>query len=82
MFDAKKKRIYTCSYCGKPFETKERALSCKDTHDIIYVELSAEDLNRLLHFLHSKDEKILGPTLVHNLEKYRRRLAFGKEETL
>ena len=79
MFTAEKKKMYQCSYCGKPFKERDHALSCKDSHDIIYVELSAEDLNRLLHFMHSKDEKIIGPTLMRNLEKYRRRIALGKK---
>lgn len=82
MFEDKKKERYECPYCGKPFEKKELALNCKDTHDIVYVELSAEDLNRLLHFMYSKDEKILGPTLMKNLEKYRRRIALGKKASL
>lgn len=68
-----------CTYCGLPYDSEEKAKACRDKHNIIFVKLSAEDLNRLIHFIYSKDEKILGPTLIRNLEKYRRRLALGKE---
>ncbi len=73
---------HKCAYCNTFFEIEEDARTCYDSHDIIFVMLSRSDLNRLLDFMYSKNEKHIGPTLMRNLEKYRRRVAFGKEETI
>jgi len=76
----KKRRRAKCLYCGNFYSTEEEAKECRDRHDIIFVQLSREDVNRLLHFMYSKDERDIGPTLMNNLLKYQRRVALGKEE--
>lgn len=69
-----------CTYCGRPYTEQSKAKQCRDSHDIIYIALSKEDLNRLIHFMYTKNEEDIGPTLMKNLEKYQRRVALGKEK--
>lgn len=63
---------YKCSYCNKVFDQYQEADSCRDAHGLIYVQLSKQDLNRLIMFLTTKDESLLTKTLVDSLYKYRR----------
>ena len=61
---------YKCGYCGKLYVTSPEADRCKDSHELIYVALSKDDLNRLVNFLFIRDEKLLTETLITTLQKY------------
>lgn len=61
---------FVCIFCGKKFPT---AIACdihKDEHNIVYVPIEFEDLQRLRQFLYFKDEKLLTETLVKTIIKY------------
>lgn len=61
---------YACSYCGKQFPDPIAADNCKDGHDLIYVAISKEHLNRLITFIYSKEEDVLPDGLVERLKSY------------
>ncbi|KKN45721.1 hypothetical protein LCGC14_0680390 [marine sediment metagenome] len=58
----KTKTGYKCFYCEKSFTHPEKADVCRDSHDLVYIPMSREDLNKLRNFIMIPDEKILrGP---------------------
>ena len=63
---------YQCGYCKKFFTNPVDADNCKEGHDLIYIPLSKEDLNRLIMFLYSKEDKLLTSSLVETLQKYQK----------
>lgn len=63
---------YRCGYCNKLYRDPVDADKCKNDHDLIYIALSKSDLNRLINFLHIREEALLTETLVDNLSKYLR----------
>jgi hypothetical protein len=71
---ANKDRItgkYICSYCLKQYDQWQEADNCRDAHDLLYVQISKQDLNRLIMFLTLKDDSLLTKTLVSSLYKYK-----------
>lgn len=66
----KAKDKWACSYCGKQFKRSMDADLCRDNHDLVYVMLSKNDLNRLVQFIFLRDEELLTPTLVKSLRFY------------
>jgi hypothetical protein len=66
----KVKNGYQCGYCKKFFTDPIECDSHKETHKLIYLALSQEDLNRLVQFIYSKDDRILGGDLVDRLQSY------------
>lgn len=64
---------YACGYCGKQFNGKTAqsdADTHKEEHDLIYLQISKEDLQKLVLFIFSKDERLLGEDLVNRLQSY------------
>lgn len=64
--------IWGCSYCQKTYTNATEADACRETHELIYVPLTKTDLNRLLNFIWSKNEKYLTKSLMDTLSKYLR----------
>jgi len=62
---------YICSYCLKEFDQWQEADTCRDAHDLIYVQISKQDLNRLIMFMHLKDDSLITESLMSSLNKYR-----------
>ena len=62
-----------CIYCKKPYETKEEARECYKEHEVMYVPMSASDLNKLNMFLFSKDTDLLTESLVETIRLYAHR---------
>jgi hypothetical protein len=60
---------YVCGYCGKIFSKDQDADTCKQSHDLIYLALSVDDLNRLYSFLHSKNNDYLTESLFNQVAK-------------
>jgi len=63
---------YLCGYCRKFFTNPVDAEACKEHHNLVYVALSMEDLNRLVNFIYTKEEALLTETLINNLQRYLR----------
>jgi len=63
---------YICSYCEKKYSHPQEADQCRDAHELIYIALTKEDLNRLLQFLQLKQDELLTRSLVRSLTKVRR----------
>lgn len=61
---------YACGYCGKEFTDPIDCENHKETHNLIYLPLSQEDLHRLLQFIYSKEDGLITETLLSNLQKY------------
>lgn len=61
---------WLCGYCGKPYASASKADECRDTHELIYIPLTKTDLNRLLMFIHSKNEDVLTKSLLDTLQRY------------
>ncbi len=69
----KTKTGYACGYCRKEFIGKTamaEAEECKESHDLIYLQISKEDLQKLIMFIYSKDDRALPETLVERLQSY------------
>lgn len=68
---------YKCTICSKVFKHKDEptavrlATECEQGHDVIYIPLLRSDLQRLLAFLVSKEDKLLTKSLVDTLRAYR-----------
>ena len=60
----------TCLYCGKTFADPLKARECENSHDIVFVPLIREDLNRLVNYIATGDRKLLTERLSRTLFRY------------
>lgn len=68
----KSKETYYCDYCDKPHKTMADAYECEDSHELIYVPLSAADLAALNNFLVTGNPDYITHSLTNTIRKYRR----------
>lgn len=61
---------YACGYCKKEFADHIDAERCKESHKLIYLAISQEDLNKLVLFIFTKDDAVLPENLVERLQKF------------
>ena len=66
----KKGSKYYCSVCESEHASPAQADVCRESHDMVYVPLKRTDLNRLINFIHSKNDDYLTESLVKTLRKY------------
>lgn len=69
----KTKNGYACGYCKKEYSGMNGisdAEACKESHNLIYLQLSQDDLQRLLMFIYSKEDRVLGDSIVDRLQSY------------
>jgi hypothetical protein len=69
----KTKTGYACAYCKKNFKglnALQEAENHKDSHNLIYLAISQEDLNNLVNFVFTHDERLLKNNIVDRLQKY------------
>jgi len=62
-----------CFYCGKYFEDPQKARDCENKHDVVFVPLLREDLNRLLNFIATGERQLLTERLSRTLFRYAHR---------
>lgn len=60
---------YKCSYCNKVYKDQVKADSCRENHNLVYVQLSVGELNSLMAFIYTKNEENLMPSTVMRLKK-------------
>jgi hypothetical protein len=61
---------YKCSWCNKIYPDPSKADTCRGNHDIVYVPMLRSDVNRLLQFISTKDDKLLTKTLHQSLTRF------------
>lgn len=74
----KTKLGYICSYCRQVYPTDAKADACRNKHDLIYLALSKEDLNKLAQFIFSKDDTLITEGLYNAVQSGLKRAAIGK----
>ena len=76
-----KNNTWKCTHCEQTFPRATLADAHRDTeHDIIYFPISREDLNKLLQFVFSKDDRILSKAFVRTLQLYNRNSSKKQED--
>lgn len=63
---------WVCSYCGSVAPSAREADECRDSHNLLYIPMSKEELNRLITFIFTKDESLLSRDFIYRLRKYMR----------
>lgn len=63
---------YICAICGKEWSRDTYAISCEQSHEMIYVPISRDDLFKLMMFIRTKDESLITESLWKVLNKYSR----------
>lgn len=58
-----------CRYCAKWHSTPEKARECENGHDVVFVPLLREDLNRLVNFIATGERALLTERLSKALFK-------------
>ncbi len=61
---------YKCSWCNKIYSDPSKADACRADHDIVYVPMLRSDINRLLQFMITKDDKLITETMHRSLTKF------------
>jgi methionyl-tRNA synthetase len=74
--DTEDERGYVCEICGAIYSLTKHgynhAVSCEESHKVVYVKFYKEDLFKLYMFLMSGDESLLTESLMKTLTKYSR----------
>jgi hypothetical protein len=68
---------YACFYCGQEYTHPEKADECRASHELVYLPISIQDVNKLINFVYSTDPRWLEgssfiPHLQTALRNYRR----------
>lgn len=63
---------FSCSICGVKYPQAIKADMCRDGHDTVYIPMTSQELNGLLHFMNLGDPSLLRESLRERLEKYSR----------
>lgn len=61
---------WKCNICGMEHARDIDALSCEQSHEVIYVPIKREDLFRLVQFLYTGDMSLITEELMSTLRKY------------
>jgi len=69
---------YKCGYCGIEYAKDQEADTCKQSHKLIYIALTAEDLNRLHNFIYFKSEDLFTDSLLKQIKKAVRSAAISQ----
>lgn len=61
---------HKCFYCDKYYTDVMKARDCEGKHDVLFVPILREDLNRLLNFIATGDRNLLTERLSKVLFRY------------
>ena len=62
--------MHKCMICSKEYETLRERDKCVESHDIVYIPLTREELNRLTNFIMIGERQLLTEELVKKLFKF------------
>lgn len=57
----------TCRYCYKFHSSEEKARECENSHDVVFLPLLREDLNRLVNYIATGETALLTERLSKTL---------------
>lgn len=65
---------FACSVCGNKFSSSAHADACRDSHDLIYLPVSTEELNLLWNAIVLGNTELIPPSLLDTIRRYTRPL--------
>jgi len=63
---------WACSVCGARWNGAMQADSCRDSHNIIYIPMTRDEFNMLVHALGFGDLSVIPESLRETIKKYQR----------
>ena len=69
------KGLWKCAICNKMHYRDIDALSCEQSHEVIYVPILREDLMKLIQFIYTGDTTLISKNLMSTLMKYRSQMS-------
>lgn len=63
---------YQCGFCGKLFKKPNEADACKLAHDLIYIPMTPSEVNRLMLYMFTREDKHFDSALVERIRRYAR----------
>ena len=63
---------WACSVCGSKWGGALQADSCRDAHEMLYIPMSKNDFNMLVHAIGFGDVSVIPDTLRETIRKYQR----------
>jgi hypothetical protein len=61
---------WKCKFCSMTYKLETMALACEQAHEVVFVPIYREDLQRLMQFILTKDERLITERLGQTLSKY------------
>jgi len=61
---------YQCSFCNKIYNNTMFAVECEHAHHIIYFPIVKGELQSLIQFIYTKDDKLISENLYNRLQKF------------
>ena len=59
---------WKCSYCSKVYPQSSQADDCREkNHDLVYVQMSRADVDRLLKYIYMPQEELITETMIRSL---------------
>lgn len=69
-----KTNYFICDFCGKQHKILPLAISCFESHNVKFVPMTNDMLNRLLQFIYTKDSSLLsddvGQKIISTIRQY------------
>lgn len=63
---------WACSICGEIYGQSSRADNCRDSHNMLYIPISKDELNRLINAIVLEQFDMIPPSVLRTLQKYAR----------
>lgn len=72
---------FACSVCEKEYASAIHADACRDAHDLLYIPMSKDQLNRLINAIYANNMEIVPPSLIRTLQKFARNVVITEVRT-
>lgn len=61
--------IYQCTFCEKRYDKQRDAVKCETDHDIVFLQISRDNIRRLRNILQTSDSPLITKELYQLIAK-------------